>query len=124
MIHWVKILYCLVLGSCFCLVGCHREKRVDATRALQQSFQSSEPEVKQAITTATTSISAGDFTDAAKVLNPVLTGRQLTPEQKQAAGLLFRQINQALTANPNLDSKELYELRVKLHQGVTGGSRF
>ena len=54
----------------------------------------------------------------------MLTGRQLTPEQKQAAGLLFRQINQALMANPNLDSKELYELRVKLHQGVTGGSRF
>lgn len=121
---WAKFFCWLALGGCFCVLGCHKENRVDASQALQQSFQSSEPEVKQAVATATTSLSAGDYTDAAKVLNPVLTGRQLTPEQKQAAGLLFQQINQALAANPNLDSKELYELRVKLHQGVTGGSRF
>ena len=60
MINWAKILFCLVFGGCFCVVGCHKEKRVDASRALQQSFQSSEPEVKQAIATATTSMNAGD----------------------------------------------------------------
>jgi hypothetical protein len=124
MINRAKFLFFFVLGGCLCGPGCHKENRVNASPALQQSFQSSEPEVKQAIATATTSLNAGDYTDAAKALNPVLTGRQLTPEQKHAAGLLFQQINQALTANPNLDSKELYELRVKLHQGVTGGSRF
>ena len=120
----VKFLSWAVVCGWVCLLGCHREGRVDATRSLEQSFQASEPEVKQAIGTATTSLRAGDYTDAARALNPVLGGRPLTPEQKQAAGLLFQQINQALTANPNLDSKELYELRVKLHQGVTGGGRF
>ncbi len=114
----------IVLGACLALSACHKENRVDATGPLQESFKSSEPQVQQAISTASASIKAGNFTDAARVLNPVLTGRQLTPEQKQAAGMLFQQINQALTANPNMDSKELYELRVKLHQGVTGGSRF
>jgi hypothetical protein len=119
-----KLFICVAVWGSLCLLGCHREGRVDATRSLQQSFQASEPEVKQAIATASSSLKAGDYTDAARVLNPVLAGRQLTAEQKQAAGLLFQQINQALMANPNLESKELYELREKLHRGVTGGTRF
>jgi len=119
-----NVLSSVVLCGWLCLLGCHKEARVDASRSLEQSFHTAEPAVKQAITTATASLKAGDYTDMARTLNPVLTGRELTPEQKEAAGLLFRQINQALAANPNLDSKELYELRLKLHRGVTGGKRF
>ena len=120
-----KVFSYLALSGCaLCVPGCHRETRVDASRSLEQSFQASEPEVKQAVATATTRLKAGDYTDAARALNPVLAGRELTPPQKEAAGLLFQQINQALAANPSLDSKELYELRVKLHQAVAGGKRF
>src|SRR5262245_11747214 len=114
----------ILLGACLALAGCHKETRVDATGALQESFKTAEPAVQQAMSAASTSIKAGNFTDAARVLNPVLDGRQLTPEQKQAAGMLFQQINQALTANPNLETPELYQLRQRLHQGVTSGSRF
>ena len=120
-----KVLFYLTIGGCFlCLLACQKEARVDASRSLEQSFQASDPEVKLAIAAATTSLKAGDYTDAARVLNPVLAGRELTPPQREAAGLLFKQINQALAANPNLDSKELYELRAKLHQAATGGKRF
>ena len=98
---------------------------MDASRSLEQSFQASEPQVKQAITTATTSLKAGNYTEVARAMASVLAGgRQLTPPQKEAVELLFKQINQTLAANPSLDSKELYELRVKLHRAANGGSRF
>lgn len=106
------------------LLGCHKNSPVDASGALQQSFQSAAPEVKLAIDNASARLKAGDYNEVARTLNPVLTGSPLTPEQRHAAGLLFQQINQALTANPNLDSKELYELRVRLHDAATGGRRF
>ena len=130
-LHWVltrgaTILFCLLaVEAVFCLAGCHKDSRVDASRSLEQSFQSSEPEVKQAIAVATNSLKAGDYTEMARAMDPVLSsGRQLTQAQKQAVELLFQQINQTLEADPSRDSKELYELRVKLHRAATGGRRF
>ena len=115
----------VIWGCALCLLSCHKETRVDASRSLEQSFQASEPQVKQAITTATTSLKAGNYTEVARAMDSVLAGGpQLTPPQKEAVELLFKQINQTLAANPSLDSKELYELRVKLHRAATGGSRF
>ena len=120
-----NVCLCLMIGSCaLCLLACHKGERVDASRSLELSFQPAEPEVKQAIAIANTSLKSGDYTEVARVLNPVLANRELTPPQRQAAGLLFQQINPALEANPGLDSKQLYELRAKLHQAVTGGKRF
>lgn len=120
-----NVFFCLGIAGCALgLLACQKEARVDASRSLEQSFQSSEPEVKEAIAAATASLKAGDYTDMARALNPVLTGRELTPPQREAAGQLFQQINQVLAANPKLDSKELYELRVKLRQAATGGKRF
>ena len=130
-LHWgstrgATIFPCLLaLGAALCSAGCHRESRVDASRSLEQSFQDSEPEVKQAVVVATTSLRAGNYTEMARAMDPVLsTGRQLTPAQKQAVEQLFQQINQTLEADPSRDSKELYELRVKLHRAATGGRRF
>jgi len=115
----------VICSLALCLLSCHKETRVDASRSLEQSFQASEPKVKQAIATATTSLKAGNYTDVARAMDSVLAGtRQLTPPQKEAVELLFKQINQTLAANPSLDSKELYELRVKLHRAASGGSRF
>ena len=95
---------------------------MDASRPLEQSFQATEPEVRQAVGTVTTSLKAGHYTEAARALEPVLAGRKLTPQQKEAIGLLFQQISQAVAANPALDSKELYELRCKMFRAARGDS--
>ena len=121
MMNLPKILPCLVMGAfALCLLSCKKETHVDASRALEQSFQASEPEAKQAVASATTSLKAGKYIEAGRALDPVLAGRKLTPQQRQAVDLMFQQINQAIAANPSLDSKELYELRVKLAQAARG----
>jgi hypothetical protein len=115
MMNLARLLLCLtVLGCALCLLSCKQEKegRVDASRPLEQSFQTSEPQAKQAIATVKASLKAGDYTQAGRALEPVLVGRKLTPQQREAVGLVFKQINQAVAADPSLDSKELYELRV------------
>ena len=119
-----KTLFCLaVCGLTLCLLSCKKEKdtRVDASRPLEQSFQTSEPEAKQAIAAVKASLKAGNYTEAGRVLEPVLAGRKLTPQQREAVGVVFQQISQAVAANPSLDSKELYELRVRLAQAARGG---
>jgi len=53
-----------------------------------------------------------------------VTGRKLSEAQKQAVGLALKQVNDAIAANPTLDTKEMYELRAKMYKAVDGGSRF
>jgi hypothetical protein len=123
MMNLAKLLLCLaVWAGVLCLLSCKREKetRVDASLPLEQSFQTSEPETKQAIATVKASLKAGNYTEAGRALEPVLTGRKLTPPQKEAVGLVFQQLSQAVAANPALDSKELYELRVRLARAARG----
>jgi hypothetical protein len=121
MMKLAKILPCLVIGACaLCLLGCKKETRTDASRPLEQSFPASDPETKQALATATTSLKAGKYVEACRALEPLLARGKLTPQQREAVGLMFRQVNQAIAANPSLDSKELYELRVKLAKAARG----
>jgi len=108
-----------------CQVGCRKkEAQADATQPLKQSFQAAEPQVKLAVETITAKLTAGNYTEAAKALEPIVTGRRLTDPQKQAIGVALKQINQAITANPALDTKEMYELRAKMFRAVDGGPRF
>ncbi len=119
----ISILIVSVLFSC--LVGCNKgETKTDATQPLQQSFQTADPEVKQAIATVNANLKAGNYAEATKVLSPLVTGRPMTSEQKQAVGLALQQVNQAMAVNPSLDSKEMYELRAKMFQAVHSGPRF
>jgi hypothetical protein len=111
----------LAAGSMSCK---KKEAQADATQPLQQSFQSAEPETKKVIETVNTSLKAGNYTEATKALAPVVDGRNLTEPQKQAIGIALRQINQAIAANPALDTKEMYELRKKMFRAVDGGRRF
>ena len=123
MINLAKFLLCLTVWGCaLCLLGCKQDKetRVDASQPLEQSFREAEPEAKQAIATVKASLKAGDYAQAGRALEPVLAGRKLTPQQREAVGLVFKQINQAIAANPSLDSKELYELRVRLARAARG----
>jgi hypothetical protein len=115
------ILSGLVVGAfALCLLSCKKETHVDASRPLEQSFLTSEPEAKQALAKVQASLKAGSYAEACRAIEPVLVGRNLTPEQRQAVGLMFQQVNQAIAANPNLDSKELYELRVRLAHAARG----
>jgi len=117
-----RILTCLALCGCALgLLGCKKkpETRVDASQPLEQSFQA-EPETKPAIATVKASLQNGNYAEAARAIEPVLAGRKLTAPQREAVGLMFQQISQAVAANPSLDSKELYELRVKLAHAARG----
>ncbi len=123
MLNPARLVYCFVICGCaLCLLSCRQQKeaRADASRPLVQSFQKSEPEVRQAIGAVTNSLKTGNYAAAGRALQPVLDRRKLTPQQKEAVGLLFRQISQAVAANPSLDSKELYELRVRLAKAARG----
>lgn len=114
------LLAALTLG----LAGCKKQTEADASQPLEQSFQQAEPEVKQAIETVTANLKAGNYAEATRALEPVIVGRPLTDPQKQAVGIALQQINQAIAANPALDTKEMYELRAKMFQAVHRGPRF
>lgn len=121
----LSFLLVIAIGLVSGLSACSRNaKPADASQPLQQSFQSAEPPVQQAIATATTSLKAGDYSEATRALTPVVTVRQLTAAQKQAVAVALQQISQGIASNPKLDSKEMYEMRQKLFQAVRGNSRF
>ena len=104
-------------------MSCKKASQTDATQPLQQSFQTAEPEVKTAIDTVTTNLKAQNYAEATRALAPVIT-RPLTDQQKQAVGVALKQINDAVAANPALDTKEMYEMRAKMFQAVHRGPRF
>jgi hypothetical protein len=113
----------VALGLALGLAACgQKAKPVNASKPLQQSFQSAEPPVQQAIANVTTSLKAGDYTEAARALTPVVTTHQLTGEQRKAVGVALQQINQAIAANPQLNTKEMYEMRRKLFAAGFGNS--
>ncbi len=114
----------IVPALALCLVGCKRTTQVDATQPLQQSFQTAAPEVQQVIATVNTSLKANNYAQATKTLAPLVTQRVLTDPQKQAVGVALQQINQAIAANPALDTKEMYELRAQMFNAVQHGPRF
>jgi PBP1b-binding outer membrane lipoprotein LpoB len=107
------------------LNGCSkRTAAVDATQPLADSFQAAAPEVKQSIQSVNTSLNSGNYLAAAQAMEPVLHRPNLTDPQKQAIGMALSQMNQAIAANPALDSKEFYELRARMFQAMRGKSRF
>lgn len=120
--NWPGLL--LITLVCSALSCREQEAPADASKPLQQSFQTAEPEVQQAIRTVTTDLKAGNYAEATRKLAPVVDGRRLTEPQKQAVGIALKQINQAIAANPSLDTKEMYDLRAKMFQAVYSGPRF
>jgi hypothetical protein len=112
----------VVPALALCLVGCKGERKVDAAKPLEQSFQSAGPEVQQAIATVNTGLKANNFADATKALVPV-TQRPMTDAQREAVGMALQQINQAIAANPSLDTKEMYQLRKRIFEAVHNGAR-
>lgn len=121
-------LFPIVLALAFALLGssCKQSGATaeDAAQKLQASFATAPPEVKQSIATVNAGLAAGDYATVTRELTPIVTEQPLTVEQKRAVAVALGQINQALTADPSLDSKELYELRAKMFESLRHGSRF
>ena len=106
-----------------CLIGCKREQRVDATKPLEQSFQAAGPEVQEAVAKVNSYLKENNIADATKTLAALVSQRALTDSQRQALGLALQQINQAVAANPSLDSKEMYQLRAQMFRAFDHGPR-
>ena len=118
----VSLLSSLVLALAF--AGCKREAKPDATAPLKQSYKAAAPEVQKAVNTVTASLKAGNYAEATRVLTPLVTQRPMTPAQREAVGVALQQINQAIAANPSLNTREMYEMRAKMFQAVHSGPRF
>jgi len=121
-----RTLSCLVAAAlALGMASCKKKgPQADASQPLQQSFQTAAPEVQKAVAVATTSLRAGNYTEATRALAPIVNQQRLTEPQKQAVGVALQQINQAITANPALDTKEMYEMRAKMFEAMRRGSRF
>ena len=119
-----RLSWLIIPALALSLAGCKRTKQVDATQPLQQSFQTAAPEVQQTIATVNTSLKANNYAEATRALAPLVTQQSLTDPQRAAVGVALQQINQAVAANPGLDTKEMYELRAQMFQAMRRGSRF
>jgi hypothetical protein len=101
------------------VTGCHK-KGADAPVALQQSFQQAQPEVRQAVQAAGAQLQSGNILQALRMLAPVTERRDLTVQQKQAIAITLDQVNQAIAANPKLETPETYKLRQQMFQAFYG----
>lgn len=117
---------CVIAAMTLAAAGCgKKETPVDATRPLQESFQAAEPPVKEAIESVNVHLRARDYTAAARALAPVVMEKRLSESERHAVGLALEQINQGIAADRSLDTKEMYELRLKMFRAVHhGGPRF
>jgi len=116
----LSVLLTLALGA----AGCGGQAKSDATKPLQESFKAAEPEVQKAIASVNASLKTGNYAEATRALAPLVTDRPMTDAQKQAVGVALKEINQAVAANPALDTKEMYELRARMFKAVHSGPRF
>ena len=102
------------------VTSCKKKEAVPVPELLEQSFQGSEPEVQKAMQSVAASLQAGNYAEATRALAPVVSGRPLTEAQKQAVSGALVQINQAIAANPSLDTREMYEMRARMFHAVHG----
>jgi hypothetical protein len=101
------------------LVAC-KKNHFDASQQLEQSFATAAPEVQQNVRAAAANLKTGNFAGAVRQMDPVLASSNLTPEQTQALGTALKQVNDAVAANPSLDTKEMYEMRRKMFFKIYG----
>jgi len=121
----MKFVVTVVLVALGCCVGCKKaDAPVDATQPLTESFKTAEPAVQTTIQTVNSRLNEGNYLAAARAMEPVLAQPNLTESQKQAIALALSQMNQALAANPSLDSQEFYDARARMFQAMRGKSRF
>lgn len=84
-------------------------------------FKEHPRKVQTRIEAVNASLRAGDYNAAVDTLLPVVNGQQLSEAQRRAAALSLQQINQAIAANPKIDSAELFKKRRQLAQKLYRG---
>jgi hypothetical protein len=114
----------LIIAITPMLGGCKRNPNAEVGKQLQASFQTAEPEIKQAAQTLSTSLAANNYAEAARAIDPIVARGELTQQQKIALSSALTRMNNAVAANPALDTKEMYDLRAKMTQALTTKSRF
>ncbi len=102
------------------MLGCGKETRGNATTLIEQSFEQAPPETKKDIQVILASLKAGDFLQAAKALAPIVSAGNLTAAQKDAVGAVLKQINDAIAADPKLNTMEMFKLREQMFQATFG----
>jgi hypothetical protein len=123
MLRW---LFIVSATTTVALTGCKKQAApaTNAAQLLEQSFQAEGTEVKQSIAAVSAGLKAGNYAEVTRNLEPIVTQRQLTEPQKQAVSTALVQMNQAIAANPSLDTKEMYETRAKMFEALRRGPRF
>ena len=104
------------------VVSCGKKVASDASAPLEESFQQAEPETQQAIEEVTSNLRARNYSQAMRHLAPVIENRQLTEAQKQAVTTMLQQVNDAIVADPSLETAEMYRMRQNMFHSVYGKS--
>ena len=109
---------CLVtIGLMSYLSACSRKAEpADVSQPLQRPLLTADAPVQRAISAATANLKVGNPLEAARALAPVTANPKLTEEHRQVVGVALRQANQAIAADPGLNTKEMHEDRTKLLQ--------
>jgi hypothetical protein len=101
------------------VLGCGKQAASESPAELiEQSFQQATPETKETIQTVAASLKAKEFLAAARSLATALNKDSFTPAQKHAVGAVLNQINEAIAADPKLNSQEMFTLREKIFQAL------
>jgi len=106
---WVCVVCALGL-----LCSCSKKEKIDATAPLKQSFEKSDPEVKKSIEVVNENLNKKNYAEALKTLTPVVSQPNLSVQQKEAIGAALQQVTTAAAEDPALNTKEMYQLRLKL----------
>jgi hypothetical protein len=104
--------------------GCGRNSTDAVTGSMERSFKPADPQIQQAVQQVNAELRAGNYPQAARLLAPTLEKQPLTDAQKQAVTATLKQINDAIAANPSLETAEMYQLRQRMFKSVYGQSRF
>jgi hypothetical protein len=117
LLHSTLLFLCaLSLLTC----GCKKSEPpvADTSPALQQAFESADPALKERVAAVAADVKAKKLVDATKALDQLVSSARLTDAQAQAISNTILEMNEVAANNPEVDSKEMYDLRSKMFQSL------
>ncbi|MCX6895697.1 MAG: hypothetical protein NTZ16_09425 [Verrucomicrobia bacterium] len=119
-----------ILGITLCGPGCHRKEAAADPKALEKSFETAAPEVKQTVTVAVQAIQTAkaapdtatrqsQYVAALKPMSQLVTQGNLSKEQSQAVLRQFQEVNKTIQKDPQLArNKEIYKAQNDMVQAM------
>jgi hypothetical protein len=101
--------------------GCGKESSA-AGGGLEQGFAQADAAVREEIVKVAAAIKVQDYVAAVTLLDRMLREHKLTETEQTATRKAFGEINQAVVANPGLDSPEFFRARSELMKRLYGES--